>query len=237
MSEPLSENPPEDSFFDFACPYCGEVNSFPSAVARTLQECASCGEMIVVPEPGAETAGKVPLPMRTPRLIIRRFQSEDTNRLINLAREDDMGGLPVTEANVDEFIEVQRGAAFTRGEAGAFLAIEVAETHELAGYLLIYFTEPAHSNAGFKLAITPARRRQGFGFEAARAMIDFAFDGLCAHRVTVSCPSRDQAARALLEKLKLRLEGEFIKSWFDGNEWSDVRWYALLKEERSSSGV
>jgi RimJ/RimL family protein N-acetyltransferase len=70
--------------------------------------------------------------------------------------------------------------------------------------------------------------------EAARGAIDFAFDGLCARRLAVSCPSPNAAARGLLAKAGLRQEGEFVQSWFDGNAWVNVLWYALLKEERAA---
>jgi RimJ/RimL family protein N-acetyltransferase/predicted RNA-binding Zn-ribbon protein involved in translation (DUF1610 family) len=227
--------PAEESFFDFNCPYCGDLNSFPGASAHTLQECASCGESIIVPEAGAELGGKLPLPFGTPRLLLRRFHPDDSAKLLKMVEQDESCTLPVTEANVEQFIEQQREARFTRGESGIYLAVELAEGHELAGFVLIYYTDGTHSGAGFNLTITPPHRRQGLGLEAARAALDFAFDGLCVRRVAVSCPSKDAAARGLLEKAPMRQEGEFVKSWFDGNEWANVTWYALLKEERSTS--
>jgi RimJ/RimL family protein N-acetyltransferase len=63
--------------------------------------------------------------------------------------------------------------------------------------------------------------------------MDFAFDGLCARRVAVSCPSPNAAGCGMLEKAGLRKEGEFVKSWFDGKEWVNMTWYAMLKEERA----
>jgi len=55
-----------------------------------------------------------------------------------------------------------------------------------------------------------------------------------ARRLAVSCSSQNAAARRILEKAGLRQEGEFVKSWFDGREWVNVLWYALLKEERDA---
>lgn len=110
----------------------------------------------------------------------------------------------------------------------------MVEGQELAGFVLLYYADGTHHNAGFTLTITPPRRRQGLGLEATRAVMDFVFDGLCARRVAVSCPSPNAAARGLLEKAGLRAEGEFVKSMFDGHEWVNVKWYALLKEERDA---
>jgi RimJ/RimL family protein N-acetyltransferase/predicted RNA-binding Zn-ribbon protein involved in translation (DUF1610 family) len=230
----LSEISSDESFFDFKCPYCGEVNSFPTASVHTLQECASCGESVIVPEAGAETGGKLPMPISAPRLVLRRLRPDDAGRLLEMAAQDEASTLPINETNVDQWIERQRATRFTRSEYGVYLAIELAEGEELAGYALLYYTDGTHNNAGFTLTITPARRRQGFALETTRALIEFAFDGLCARRIAVSCPSPNAAARGMLEKAGLRLEGEFVKSMFDGNEWVNVRWYALLKEERDA---
>ena len=229
----MSEISSEDSFFDFKCPYCGHDNSFPITSANTLQDCASCTASFIVPEVGAKIAGKLPLPMTTPRLVIRRFRPDDTAKFLANLAQDESSTLMVNETNVEQWIEQQRAATFTRGEAGAYLAVEMVEAQELAGHVLIYYSDASRNTAGFALTIVPSRRRQGLGMEAARAALDFIFEGLKARRIAVSCSSQDAAACGLLEKLGLRKEGEFVKSWFDGNDWVNVSWFALLVEERA----
>jgi RimJ/RimL family protein N-acetyltransferase len=231
----LSETPPDDSFFDFKCPYCGDLNSFPTASARTLQECASCGKEIVVPAIGAETAGKLPLPASTPRLLLRMFHPDDSVKLLELNAQYEPSEFPVTETNVDQWIEEQRGARFTRTDTRVYLAVELLEGHELVGYVLLSYADGQRDTASFSLAIALQRRRQGLGLEAVGAVLDFAFHGLCVRRVAASCPSPNSAARKLLEKAGMRQEGEMVKAWFDGNEWVNFSWYGLLKEERSTS--
>ena len=230
----MSEIPADESFFDFKCPYCGELNSFPAASVHTLQECASCSESLIVPEAGAGTGGKLPWPISAPRLVVRRFRPDDSVPLLQLVAQEDSSPLPVNETNVDQWIEGQRAARFTRSEYGVYLAVELLEGQELAGYVLLYYADGTHHNAGFNLTITPSRRRQGLGLETTRALMDFIFDGLCARRIAVSCPAPNAAARRMLEKAGMRQEGEFIKSFFDGHDWVNLAWYALLKEERPS---
>jgi len=230
----LSETFAEDSFFDFKCPYCGGVNSFPAGSAHSLQECASCLESLIVPESGAPVGGRMPLPINNSRLTVRNFHPDDAAPLLKLAEEDESFPLPLTETDVDQWIESQRAARFTRSEGGIYLAVELSESKELVGYVLPHYTDRSHNTGGFTLTIIPSRRRQGLGVEAARAIIDFLFDGLCVRRVSVSCPGQDTAARRTLEKAGLRQEGEFIKSWYDGDGWVNLSWYAMLKEERPS---
>jgi RimJ/RimL family protein N-acetyltransferase len=228
----MNENPGEEDFFDFKCPYCGDVNSFPGSCKGTLQECVMCGEAIVVPEEG-DAARKLPLPASTQRLIVRRFQADDAAAMVELVQRDETTTLAINETNVDQWIEQQRAGRFMRNQQGVCLAIELAEGGELAGYAWLYYMDAERHSAGFTLHITPPRRRQGLGLEAMRAVMGVAFDGLCAQRVAVSCPSQSEAARGLVEKAGLRKEGEFVKSWFDGTAWVNVTWYALLKEERA----
>jgi len=230
----LSEIPSDDSFFDFKCPYCGEVISFPTTSANTLQECASCMASVVVPSVGTLMGGKLPLPMSTPRLLLRRFRPDDSVKLLEMVAQDEASTLPVNETDVDQWIEQQRAASFTRSDSGIYLAIELVDSEELAGYVSLYYSDVSRATAGFTLTITPPRRRQGLGLEAARAVMDFAFDGLCARRLAVSCASQNTAASGMLVKAGLRKEGEFVKSWFDGKDWVNVSWYALLKEERAA---
>jgi RimJ/RimL family protein N-acetyltransferase len=230
----LSEIPSDDSFFDFKCPYCGAVNSFPTTSANTLQECASCMASVVVPSAGVEIGGKLPLPMSTPRLLLRRFRPDDSVKLVEMVAQDETSTLAVNETDVDQWIEQQRAARFTQSDAGIYLAIELVDGGELAGYVSLYYSDVSRTTAGFSLTITPARRRQGLGLEATGAVMDFAFDGLCARRLAVSSATTNTAASGMLAKAGLRKEGEFVKSWFDGKDWVNVSWYALLKEERAA---
>ncbi|HEV7925416.1 MAG TPA: GNAT family protein, partial [Verrucomicrobiae bacterium] len=226
--------PSDDSFFDFKCPYCGAVNSFPTTSANTLQECASCMASVVVPSAGVEIGGKLPLPMSTPRLLLRRFRPDDSVKLVEMVAQDETSTLAVNETDVDQWIEQQRAARFTQSDAGIYLAIELVDGGELAGYVSLYYSDVSRTTAGFSLTITPARRRQGLGLEATGAVMDFAFDGLCARRLAVSSATTNTAASGMLAKAGLRKEGEFVKSWFDGKDWVNVSWYALLKEERAA---
>ncbi len=189
-------------------------------------------EPIIVPEAGAPTGGKLQLPISTPRLLLRRFRPDDAGPLVEMVAQDESCALPVTETNVDQWIEEQRAAQFTRSQQGVYLAIEIVEGGKLAGFVVPYFSDGLRHNAGLTLTIAAPYRRQGLGLEAMRAAMDFAFDGLCARRLAVSCPSPNAAARGMLAKAGLRQEGEFVKSWFDGSAWVNLTWHALLKEER-----
>lgn len=67
--------------------------------------------------------------------------------------------------------------------------------------------------------------------EAARAVIDFAFDTLELNRVIATTDCRNAPSVALLERLGMKRAGHFRHNlWFKG-EWCDEFHYAVLREE------
>jgi len=66
-----------ENFVDFKCPYCNEGISFPEPRKGLLEECPICMESVVVPDDGSETGGRVPFPITTERLVLRRFERGD----------------------------------------------------------------------------------------------------------------------------------------------------------------
>jgi len=121
---------------------------------------------------------------------------------------------------------------FTRSEGGYLLAVELSESKELVGMFAAFtrtvpITRRIYAD-NYSFPPTP-----GLGVEAARAIIDFLFDGLCVRRVSVSCPGQDTAARRTLEKAACGKRANSYKiPGYDGDGWVNLSWYAMLKEER-----
>src|SRR5215831_19077629 len=72
----------EESFIDFACPYCGQDVSFPAEAQGLLRECVNCMEGVIVPRDGSAIGGKIPIPISSKRLILRRLKPEDWSALL-----------------------------------------------------------------------------------------------------------------------------------------------------------
>ena len=51
------------------------------------------------------------------------------------------------------------------------------------------------------------------------------------HRITASVDPRNTKSIALLERINMRKEAYFKKSFWFNNEWADDIVYAILKEE------
>ena len=81
------------------------------------------------------------------------------------------------------------------------------------------------------ITISPDYQDNGYAIEAARAVISYLFYDLKKHRVTASVDPDNKKSISLLEKLGLRREAHFIKSFRIEDIWYDDCIYAILEDE------
>lgn len=73
--------------------------------------------------------------------------------------------------------------------------------------------------------------RQGYMFDAIRALVPFIFSTLGLHRIEAACLPSNDASRSLLVKIGFRQEGLARKYLQINGEWRDHLLFALLAEE------
>jgi ribosomal-protein-alanine N-acetyltransferase len=73
--------------------------------------------------------------------------------------------------------------------------------------------------------------RQGYMFDAVRALIPFVFGTLGLHRIEAACLPGNEASRNLLGKLGFREEGLARRYLLINGEWSDHILFGLLEED------
>lgn len=74
--------------------------------------------------------------------------------------------------------------------------------------------------------------RQGYMSEALSAVVDFALDTLCLHRIEAACLPHNVASRRLLEKSGFREEGCARDYLRIAGRWQDHVIYALIEGDR-----
>ncbi len=249
----------EDAFFDFTCPYCGSTLSFPAASSGRLVSCTGCAEAIIAPAQGGTVAGKIPVPIQTTRLVLRRFKPTDWKDLLALMSNEDLfkyiEGGPLTEEEVLRWIESDSYVKLTTRDQPFNLGIEFAETGKLIGCLTLRFLPTKWLYGGFEIQpkhlaleptdffdpyaeqaqlmvfVHPAHQRKGIATEAAEAALEFCFGVLSVHRVIAECIAENVAAINLCEKLGMRCEAKHIKAAAVHCKWHDMFTFALLYEE------
>src|SRR5262245_51154993 len=225
----------DENFIDCKCPDCGEPVSFPESSAGRLEKCPNCTEDLVVPDDGSELAGKIPLPIATPRLVLRRLASADWKDLLDFLSDEELfqyvENYPMDEKQVLEWLDADQHVKLTTPNTTFCLAIELLSQRAVMGIVYLRFKEDARSQMDVRIYVRRKCHRQGFATEALNAILNFCFAGIGLHRVSAWCDSRNSGACRLAEKAGMRREGELMKDRYLNGEWINTVLYALLNEE------
>ena len=170
--------------------------------------------------------------METERLILRRFYVDDWNDLHEyLSQEETVKFEPY-----DIFTEeASKHEALKRSEDAAFWAVCLKSSGKLIGN--IYLAEQAFETWELGYVFNAVFLGQGYATEAARAMIDYAFEEKDARRIVALCNPLNERSWKLLERVGMRREGLLRQNvYFKTNEqgvplWQDTYEYAILCTE------
>ena len=165
--------------------------------------------------------------LRTARLIVRDFQPEDVHDLHAILGDEET--MAYCEPAYD-FEKTRRFLAdFCIGRKGAAAAVQ-RESGKVIGYILFHMLDEGVYEMGW--IFHRQFWRQGYAYEACKAVIDHAFDKLNAHKIFAEAIDADRSV-GLMKKLGMRLEG-VQRSQTKDNEgnWADLYLYGLLREER-----
>lgn len=225
----------EEDFIDFACPYCGEANSFPMQQRGSLQQCPMCMEALVVPAETGEPGRKVPVPFSTERLILRRLAPGDWKDLLEILSDEEtfryMPGHPLDEETILKWLESDPHVRLTTVGQMFWLGITVRDSGKLTGLVGLQLNVQDMQQANITVQVNRDFQNQGIATEALAGVLTLCFNGIHLHRVSASCDSRNGAALKLLEKVRLRREGEFVKDSLIQGQWTNTVWHAVLAEE------
>jgi len=227
----------DENFIDCKCPGCGSPVSFPDDSAGRVEKCPNCTADLVVPADGSEIAGRIPIPITTPRLVLRRLAPADWKDLLDILSDEELfqyvDNGPVGEKEVLEWLDADRHVKLTTPNTTYCLAIEVPPNGKVIGIVYLRSNDEFRSQAGVTIYVSRQSQRQGFATEALNAILRFCFSGVGLHRASAECDSRNVAACRLAEKAGMRREGELIKARYMKGEWVNTALYALLNEEYS----
>lgn len=173
--------------------------------------------------------------METERLIIRRFRAEDWKDLYNyLSQEDVVRYEPYYVFNEEE----SRTEALRRSTDSAFWAVCLKSTGTMIGNL--YFQENEPKDFGtweFGYVFNSNFQGNGYATEACSQLLNYGFEMLNMRRVIANCDPDNTSSWKLLERLKLRREGHFLRTGYfkcdnHGDPiWHDTFSYGLLRNE------
>jgi len=173
--------------------------------------------------------------LKSSRLTIRRFRPADAADLHAYLSDPQVyhfePGEPLDRAQAS-----QRAAEMAA--SADFWAIELHSVGKVIGQLYLKQIEPAeHLTCELGYILSPSYQRQGYGSEAAAALVRQALTAGGMHRVIAHCNPENTASWRLLEKIGFRREGLLKQNIFfrrsaNGEPlWTDTYVYALLAAE------
>jgi len=88
-----------------------------------------------------------------------------------------------------------------------------------------------HRKSRLSLAIEAGQQGKGYGSEAIRWTLDWAFQTAGLHRVAIACFSFNEGARRLYERLNFTYEGRERESIWSKGKWHDLILFSMLEED------
>ena len=175
--------------------------------------------------------------LRTPRLALREHRAEDLRPLHAILSDPTVtwylpGMHKQALVETEAYLRSVMRDAESHHRLRYNLAVEDGATGELIGSVGLHVIESAPRGAHYGLGyfLRPDCWNQGFASEAARAALEFIFDGN-ACRVSASCLAENIGSRRVAEKCGMTQEGLLkAHTWHDG-QWKDCAVYRVLEEE------
>lgn len=182
----------------------------------------------------------MPLPtptLYTERLCLRPFTDADADPLFALQSNAYVlrywDSPPWTEpARAARFIAACRQLA--EDGAGARVAMERISDGAFIGWCALTQWNPDFRSASLGYCLDDAAWGHGYATEAARALLQWAFDTLDLNRVQAEADTRNPASGRVLEKLGFVLEGTLREDCIVNGDVSDSWVYGLLRREWQS---
>lgn len=172
---------------------------------------------------------------QTDRLILRRFKREDIPSFIAYRNDPEIskyqGWIKIIDKSYAlNFLDSQNKLKF--GDIGVWVQIafeEIESGIHIGDCALRVFDDGRQ--AEFGVTIERSFQNRGYGYEGLMGLFKLAFLKLKVNRIIALVDVDNTPSIKLLEKLNMRKEAHFLKSYFDGEEWRDEYQYAILSDE------
>jgi RimJ/RimL family protein N-acetyltransferase len=174
-------------------------------------------------------------PLSTERLIIRALTPDDVEFHHVLFADPDVVRYlyfgPFDRPAAQEHL-ARRSIVDLPVEGGWInFGVEVKGEGVLIGELAMGFISATHAHYEVGYVFDPAYAGHGYATEGTAMIVELAFSGLGAHRVSGRLDARNDPSARVLERLGLQREANFIENEYVKGEWTDELVYAILAPE------
>ena len=169
--------------------------------------------------------------IETQRTSLRPILEEDKYSVFNYRKDSKtnkyQSWVPNTVQEVEKFIS--NNPKFNVADSWFQLVIVEKKSNCVIGDVGLHFIDDYQVELGCTLS--KDKHGNGIATEVLKGIIDYLFKELDKHRVLASLDPRNHQSIKLMERLKFRKEGHFVKSILVQGKWEDDVIYAILKNE------
>lgn len=179
---------------------------------------------------------KSDLTLKTDRLILRPFEKSDLDEVLSyytlpdVQRYLDWKARDKSESKI-AFDAMRKQTRLTR--PGEILTLAMVRKSDAAvmGHVSLKWTDATAAQGEIRFAVAPAFRRNGYGAEAVKEVVSFAFAEHKFHRLFARTAGSNEASARLLKNLGMRLEAHYREHALFQGEWDEELHFAVLDRE------
>jgi RimJ/RimL family protein N-acetyltransferase len=175
-------------------------------------------------------------PIVTERLRLRPLTVDDSDDVYSYSSLEEVCRYipyaPRTREDVHRFLTDEKRTRSTLDDEGQVLAVAMELPGAgVIGDLVLFWRSKEHGSGEIGWVQSPAHGGRGYATEAARALLNLAFDDLRLHRVVARVDDRNEPSARMCRRLGMRQEAHLVENeWFKG-EWSSELDFAILDRE------
>ncbi|WP_045746738.1 GNAT family N-acetyltransferase [Actinoplanes rectilineatus] len=175
-------------------------------------------------------------PVHTERLALRPLTAADAPALHAYRSMPDVCRFvpfePMTpDVIADRLASTWRATALTGEGQGLCLGIELRQTGELVGDVVLFYTSREHLSGEIGYLLHPRFAGHGYATEATRAMLRLGFEQMGLRRITARLDERNGPSAAVARRLGMRQEARLVENEMFKGEWTTELQFAMLSRE------
>lgn len=185
-------------------------------------------------DPAAATAAiDAALPLRTERLVLRRFTPDDLGAFRAYQSDPDTVRHLWRPMLTPEQMDARMRGTPTLATDGDAYGIAVEHEGDLVGETVVKLTDAVGRQAEIGWILAPEHRGHGYALEAGRAALELAW-AIGAHRVVAILDHENPASARVAERLGMRREALMLDDGVNPatGEYGSSETWAMLERER-----
>ncbi|WP_128657496.1 GNAT family N-acetyltransferase [Paenibacillus sp. 598K] len=171
--------------------------------------------------------------METERLTLREFTIEDVPAVQRYASDPLVVRYMIWGPNrleeTEQFVAQAIAMQGQNPRRDYEVAVVLKSSGELIGGCGLHCSDPAQGEIGY--CFHPDYWRQGYGAEAALALLDLGFGRLGLHRISATCRPDNEGSAGVMKKVGMTYEGRLRGHMYHKGAWHDSDQYSILEDE------